>query len=255
MALATILAGLAAFLWLQQRAPRHALAPLIPYTVTRSFPHATDAYCQGLVWHDGFLYEGTGNYGSSALRKVEIATGRVLQEHRLEDRYFGEGVTIWKDRIIQLTWKRRVAFVYDLKTFQPLRQFSYRGQGWGLTHDGHHLIMSDGTATLRFLDPETFEVQRQLTVTDGNSLVTELNELEYVEGNIYANVWMSDRIARISPTTGQVLGWLDLSQLYPRSQRPHHDAVLNGIAYDPQQRRLLVTGKNWPRIFELELGQ
>jgi glutamine cyclotransferase len=189
------------------------------------------------------------------VRKVELATGRVLQEHRLDDRYFGEGITIWKDQIIQLTWKRRVAFVYDLTTFEPLRQFSYRGQGWGITHDGRQLIMSDGTATLRFLDPETFQVQRRLTVTDGRRRVSELNELEYVEGEIYANVWMSDRIARISPTTGRVLGWLDLSRLYPQSQRPHHDAVLNGIAYDQQQRRLLVTGKNWPKIFEIQLSR
>ena len=187
------------------------------------------------------------------MRKVELETGKVVQQHKLDDRLFGEGITIWENHIIQLTWKARQAIVYDLATFQEKHRFSYRGEGWGLTHDGHSLIMSDGTSTLRVLDPKTFEIQRLLVVRDGNRRVNNLNELEYVEGEIYANIWYDDRIARISPSTGKVIGWLDLSRLYPRSQRPHRDAVLNGIAYDRQQRRLFVTGKDWPQLYEIRL--
>jgi glutamine cyclotransferase len=224
------------------------------FTLGRSFPHAADAYCQGLVWHDGFLFEGTGGYdGESKLRKVELETGRVLQEHQLAPQFFGEGITIWQDKLIQLTWKSQRAFVYDVQTFRYLGQFSYAGQGWGLTHDGKQLIMSDGTATLRFLDPDSFRVQRRLTVRDGRRRITDLNELEYVEGEIYANIWYEDRIARISPRTGDVLGWINLSRLYPASQRADRDHVLNGIAYDAQRRCLLVTGKRWPRLYEVFL--
>ena len=185
--------------------------------------------------------------------KFDLESGRVLQQHQLDARVFGEGITIWQNKIIQLTWKSQIAFVYDLKTFRVLGQFRYAGQGWGLTHDDKQLIMSDGSATLRFLDPETFRVQRRITVRDGRRRVTELNELEYVEGEIYANVWYDDRIVRISPETGRVLGWIDLSKLYPASQRADRDCVLNGIAYDRQRRCLLVTGKNWPRLYEIFL--
>ncbi len=241
--------------WSQRGLFSRKSAPTQVYSLVRSYPHAPDAYCQGLAYRDGFLYEGTGNYGASTLRKVELETGKVVQQHKLDDRLFGEGIAIWEDQIIQLTWKSRQAIVYDLHTFQEQQRFSYRGEGWGLTHDGQSLIMSDGTSTLRFLDPKTFEIQRLLVVRDGNRRVNNLNELEFVEGEIYANVWYDDRIARISPSTGTVLGWLDLSRLYPRSQRPHRDAVLNGIAYDRQQRRLFVTGKDWPRLYELRLPE
>jgi glutamine cyclotransferase len=234
--------------------PWRATAPTQGYTISGSYPHSVDAYCQGLVYHGGFLYEGTGGYdGESRLRKVELQSGRVLQEHQLDGRLFGEGITIWDDKIIQLTWRSQLALVYDRGTFEPVGRFDYRGEGWGLTHDGTQLIMSDGSATLRFLDPTTFQIKRRLTVRDGRRRITNLNELEYVEGEIYANIWYDDRIVRISPQTGRVLGWLDMSRLYPRSQRPDRDAVLNGIAYDPEQRRLLVTGKNWPRLFEIRL--
>ncbi len=249
--------GAGLLLWTQQQRASTSSALNSPdYTVGRSLPHAEDAYCQGLVWHNGFLYEGTGGYdGESKLRKVELESGKVLQEFQLDGRYFGEGITIWQDRIIQLTWKAQRALVYDLKTFRLLGQFPYAGQGWGLTHDGKQLIMSDGSATLRFLDPKTFRVVRRLTVRDGRRRITELNELEYVEGEIYANIWYDDRIARISPQTGRVLGWIDLSQLFPASRRTDRDQVLNGIAYDAQRRCLLVTGKNWPQLFEVFLPQ
>ncbi len=253
VALALVVIGLA--FWYQAVGNRRAAAPTRRYVLTRSYPHAVDAYCQGLVYRDGFLYEGTGAYGKSSLRKVELATGKVLQERRLDNRLFGEGITIWENQVIQLTWKSRQALVYDLETFQVQGRFSYRGEGWGITHDGKQLIMSDGTATLRFLDPKTFRVRRQLTVRDGRRRVSKLNELEFVEGDIYANIWYEDRIARISSETGKVIEWLDLSQLYPSSQRHDRDEVLNGIAYDPQQRRLLVTGKNWPRLYEIHLPE
>jgi glutamine cyclotransferase len=239
--------------WSQSGLFRRKPAPTQGYSLVRTYPHDPDAYCQGLVYQDGFLYEGTGKRGESTLRKVELETGKVVQQHKLDERLFGEGITIWNDQIIQLTWTSRQAIVYDLATFREKRRFSYQGEGWGLTHNGHSLIMSDGTATLRFLDPRTFEVQRLLVVRDGSRRVDKLNELEYVEGEIYANVWYDDRIARISPRTGQVIGWLDLSGIYPQSQRPNEDAVLNGIAYDQKQHRLFVTGKDWPHLYEIRL--
>jgi glutamine cyclotransferase len=246
-----LLLGGGLLVWSQ---PWGATAPAQGYTILGSYPHRIDAYCQGLVYHDGFLYEGTGGYdGESELRKVALETGKVLRRYQLDSRRFGEGITIWDGKIIQLTWKSQLAIVYDLSKFEPIGYFRYRGQGWGLTHDGSQLIMSDGSATLRFLDPETFQIKRRLTVRDGRRRITNLNELEYVEGEIFANIWYDDRIARISPETGRVLGWLDFSRLYPRSRRPDRDAVLNGIAYDAQQRRLFVTGKNWPRLFEIRL--
>ncbi|MFW6114653.1 MAG: glutaminyl-peptide cyclotransferase [bacterium] len=254
-AVALLLVGSGLFVWQQTGRMGSDAAPTQGYVLVKSYPHARDAYCQGLVYHNGFLYESTGGYGDSSLRKVKLETGEVIQKRELDDRWFGEGIAIWKDRIVQLTWKSRQAFVYDLKTFQLQERLGYRGQGWGLTHDGRHFIMSNGTETLRFLDPETFGVKRQITVRDGRRRVKKLNDLEYVEGEIYANIWYDDRIVRISPRTGTVLGWLDLSNLYPKSRRPHRDAVLNGIAYDPQQQRLLVTGKNWPRLYEIRLPE
>lgn len=238
--------------WWQRVGQREHTAPTFGVTRVHTFPHDPQAFCQGLLYHDGFLYESTGNYGASSLRKVELTTGAVQQQHDLTPDLFGEGIALWHDQIIQLTWKNRQAIVYDRATFAELRRHTYPGVGWGLTSDGQQLIMSDGTATLRFLDPETFQVRRQVTVRDGSRRVTQLNELEYVAGEVYANVWYEDRIARIAPATGQVVGWLDLAGLFPASQRPHPDAVLNGIAYDPRQQRLFVTGKHWPHLFEIQ---
>lgn len=232
-----------------EEATRLPAGPLEPHVV-EVFPHDPNAFTQGLVIHDGYFYEGTGQYGRSSLRKVEIATGNVERSVALDPSYFGEGITILGDRIYQLTWQRGTGFVYDLESFANIGDFRYTGEGWGLTHDGEHLVMSDGTASLRFLDPETFEVVRTLEVRDGERPVVRLNELEYVEGEIWSNVWYEDRIARIAPDTGAVIGWIDLASLFPRSRRGSED-VLNGIAYDAATKRTFVTGKNWPVLFEL----
>jgi glutamine cyclotransferase len=220
------------------------------YKIVHTYPHDPDAFTQGLLYYEGFLYEGTGLYGKSSLRKVELTTGKVVQRLDLPAAYFGEGITLWKDKLIQLTWQSRIGFVYDRATFQQLRTFTYSREGWGITHDGKRLIMSDGSSTLYFWDPETFKEIGHLDVDDKGKSVPDLNELEYIRGEIYANVWQTDRIARISPSTGHVLGWIDLPGLLPeRSQ----DAVLNGIAYDAKQNRLFITGKKWPKLFEIEM--
>jgi glutamine cyclotransferase len=226
--------------------------PTYGYEVVRSYPHDHDAFTQGLIYRDGFLYEGTGLNGRSTIRKAKLETGEVLQSKAIEQQYFGEGITDWKGSLIELTWQSEIAFVYDIKTFQRTGSFSYKGEGWGLTHDGTRLIMSDGTAQLRFLDPATFKELGRITVRDQNGPIPELNELEYVKGEIFANVWQTDRIARISPADGHVTGWIDLSGLLPPSERGGTD-VMNGIAYDAAHDRLFVTGKLWPRIFEIEL--
>lgn len=223
-------------------------------TVVETYPHDAGAYCQGLVFHDGVLYEGTGKYGQSSLRKVVLETGQVLERRNLSNRYFGEGIAILGGKIYQLTWRERVALVYDLATLRPTGEtFRYTGEGWGLTTDGTHLIMSDGTSVLRVIDPRTFEVVRRIAVQDGRRRILNLNELEYVDGEIYANVWQEDYIARISPRNGQVVGWIDLRGLLPANLRRANDHVLNGIAYDPATGRLFVTGKNWPRLYQIRL--
>ncbi len=223
------------------------------YRVVAEFPHDAGAFTQGLVVVNGHLYEGTGKKGESTLRKVDLKTGRVESIVPLDPGYFGEGVTVLNDRIYQLTWQNRIALVYDLKTMQQVTTNRYSGEGWGLTHDGKRLIMSDGTSLLRFLDPKTFDVVKRLRVRGPNGQVDKLNELEYVKGEILANIWYADRIARISPETGEVTGWIDLSGLYPEKQRTSKEDVLNGIAYDEAGDRLFVTGKNWPKVFEIEL--
>lgn len=230
-------------------------APVHSYQVIRVYPHARDAFTQGLIYLDGHLYESTGLNGASSVRKVELSTGRVVQRIDLDGRYFGEGLTAWESDLIQLTWRSGKGFVYDRQTLRLRREFSYPGEGWGLTHDGRHLIMSDGSAVLRFLDPQTFAPVRELRVHDGGSPVQRLNELEYVRGEIYANVWMSDRIARISPVTGQVLGWIDLQGLLSVMERRPTVGELNGIAYDAQRDRLFVTGKRWPKLFEIRIRE
>ncbi|MGD8397111.1 MAG: glutaminyl-peptide cyclotransferase, partial [Candidatus Eiseniibacteriota bacterium] len=247
---------------------RVATAPVYGYRVLRTFPHDPQAFTQGLVYHQGELLEGTGIRGESTLRRVALETGAVLQRVDLDDEYFGEGITLFGDRIIQLTWTSRVAFVYDAVTFARVGQFIYPTQGWGITHDGTRLIMSDGTPTLYFRDPETFAELGRITVTDGGVPVQRLNELESIDGEIYANVWQTDLIARISPATGVVLAWIDLTGLLGGRRFPagpvfdHQEVVqvgaerqdvLNGIAYDPDGDRLFVTGKLWPSLFEIEL--
>ena len=231
-----------------------ALAQTIDtYQVVHTFPHDSQAFTQGLVYIDGHLYESTGIAGQSSLRMEELETGRILRFHDVPSQYFAEGLTNWGDTLIQLTWESKTALVYDRDTFRLLRTFHYDGEGWGLTQDGKHLILSDGTATLRFLDPATFKQQRRIVVKDRGKPVTQLNELEFVRGEILANIWHSDRIARISPASGRVIGWIDLSGLLPESQRSGPEAVLNGIAYDSANDRLFVTGKRWPKIFEIKL--
>jgi glutamine cyclotransferase len=223
------------------------------YRVVHTYPHDPRAYTQGLVYVDGHLYESTGLNGRSSLRMDDLATGQVLQSAAVPSQYFAEGLTNWGSTLVQLTWQSHVAFVYDRFSFRLLRTFHYDGDGWGLTEDGKNLILSDGTAEIRFFDPNTFREVRHITVKDRGAPVTQLNELEYIHGQIYANVWHTDRIVRISPATGQVLGWIDLAGLLPASERSDPEAVLNGIAYDAAHDRLFVTGKLWPKLFEIKV--
>ncbi len=229
------------------------VTPVYTYKVVNTYPHDRNAFTQGLVFENGALYEGTGLHGQSTLRKVELETGDTLQMRELPAQFFGEGVTVKENRIIQLTWQSNVGFVYDRDSFELLQEFTYPTEGWGITHDGKRLVMSDGTSTLYFLDPETFEEIGRIEVRDGDRAVNRLNELEWVEGEIYANVWQTDCIARIEPETGQVTGWIELKGLLSPADRSGPVGVLNGIAYDAKNDRLFVTGKLWPRLFEIEL--
>ena len=233
-------------------AQRSQSAPVHGYEVVNVYPHDRNAFTQGLLYRDGVLYESTGLNGRSSLRKVELETGKVLQQISVESRYFAEGLTDWGSRLVQLTWNTNVGFVYDLASFKRLQTFSYEGEGWGLARDARRIVMSDGTSTLRFLDPQTFTVTGRIPVTDGNVPVRDLNELELIDGQVYANVWTTDRIAMISPETGRVAGWINLAGLMPRASLSG-DAVLNGIAYDAQRKRLFVTGKLWPSLFEIRI--
>lgn len=228
-------------------------APVEGYRVIHSYPHDADAFTQGLVFADGHLYESTGLHGHSSLRMENLETGRPEQDIPVPSRYFAEGLTAWGSTLIQLTWQAHVAFVYDRFSFRQIRTMTYPWEGWGLTNDGHSLILSDGSATLRFLDPETMKLRHSITVTDRGSRIDQLNELEYIKGEIYANVWHSNRIARIDPATGKVLAWIDLSGLLPDSEKSSPEAVLNGIAYDAVKNRLFVTGKLWPKVFEIQI--
>lgn len=236
------------------QAPTGATIPTYRATIVATYPHDANAFTQGLQYVDGFFYEGTGLNGRSSIRKVKLETGAVVQRRDIAAQYFGEGITVWKSALIQLTWQSGLAFVYDRNTFAPLRTFKYRGEGWGLTHDGTSLVMSDGTSELRFLDPDTFAERRRVKVTAAGKPIPELNELEFVKGEIFANIWQTDRIARIDPATGRVTGWVDLSGLLTPRERAGTD-VLNGIAYDAARDRLFVTGKLWPRLFEIKLVQ
>lgn len=233
-------------------AQRKTAAPVSGYQVVRVYPHDRQAFTQGLVFADGVLYEGTGLNGQSSIRKVKLENGAVLQIQKLEEQYFGEGIALVGDSIVQLTWQGGVGFVYDRATFQRSRTFTYTGEGWGLAYDGTRLIMSDGTAFLRFLDAKTLKETGRVQVTDGGRPVQQINELEVVKGEVYANVWQSDRIARIDPKSGQVRGWIDLKGILDPKDAAGVD-VMNGIAYDAAGDRLFVTGKLWPKLFEIEV--
>ncbi len=232
--------------------PAGTSLPVFTYSIVRSYPHDAAAFTQGLQFVDGFLYEGTGNHGESSIRKVKLETGEVLQQRDLAAQYFGEGIVVRKDEIVQLTYKSGIGFVYDRQTFAPKRTFRYEGEGWGLTDDGTNLIMSDGTDRLRLLDPTKLTELRRVPITAAGKPVANLNELEWVKGEIFANVWQSDYVARINPSSGRVSGWIDLRGLLPSRDREKAD-VLNGIAYDAAGDRLFVTGKWWPRVFEIRI--
>jgi len=250
-----LLTGFRPFLLAQ--AP-HPASPHRPqeytFAIVAVYPHDTSAFTQGLAYRDGFLYEGTGREGQSSLRKVRLETGEIVQQVNLEPDFFGEGITLLNDKVIQLTWKSGIGFVYDLNSFRLLRRFSYSGEGWGLATNGRELFLSDGTSEIRVLDGETFQEKRRIKVHEGSTAVDQLNELEFVEGQVFANLWHSNRVARISPQTGDVVGWIDLTGLLSPMYRLEPEAVLNGIAYDPIRKRLFVTGKLWPRIFEIKLS-
>lgn len=231
------------------------------YKVIRSYPHDRKAFTQGLVYEDGLLYEGTGLRGQSTITRRDLETGKTVKRLRLPDKYFGEGITLFGDRLIQLTWKSNKGFVYKKDSFTLLREFSYPAEGWGITHDGERLILSDGTATLRFLDPNTYAEIGRIEVRDRDRPVQRINELEFIsdtqqpceDGRIYANIWPTDHIAIIHPKTGCVTGWIDLTGLYTPSNGRKSEDVPNGVAYIPETKHLLVTGKLWPKLYEIEL--
>ena len=231
-----------------------AAIPVYGYQIVHAYPHDTSAYTEGLFYKDGFLYESTGEKGASSVRKVQLETGKVLQQRDVPPQYFGEGIVDWKGELIQLTWQSETGFVYGLADFKLRRTFSYPGEGWALTRDSTHLYMSDGSPVLRILDPDTLTATGGIMVTADGVPVTHLNELEWVDGEIYANIWLTNRIARIDPATGHVVGWIDLTGLFDVSTLPvPSNDVLNGIAWDAQHQRLFVTGKHWPKLFEIRL--
>jgi len=250
-----LLAAISCISYLGEAQASSGSIPTYDYKIINIYPHDKTAFTQGLVYQAGELYEGTGLYGQSTLRRVDLETGRVLKQIDLSDKLFAEGVAIWKDRLIQLTWQSGIGLVYDKRNMTPIGNFSYSTEGWGITSDGQQLIMSDGTETLHFLDPETFQEQSNIKVQLGGHPVNGLNELEYVNGKIFANVWPTPWIAIISPETGDVLGRMDLSRLRDTLIRETGQKmdVLNGIAYDAEKGRLFVTGKYWPKLFEIEL--
>ncbi len=227
--------------------------PVYTYMIVNIFPHDHEAYTQGLIYADGYFYESTGQRGQSTLRKVDINTGASLQWHHLPDNYFAEGITLFHDQIIQLTWEAYTGFVYDRESFMVLEEFYYNTEGWGITNDGERIIMSDGSSDLYFLEPGTFAILDQITVTANDIPIRNLNELEYINGEIYANVMPSNRIARINPKTGKITGWIDLTGILNTVKQGYAVDVLNGIAYDAENDRLFVTGKLWPKVFEIKV--
>ena len=231
-----------------------ARIPVYGVQVVKATPHDINAFTEGLFFLDGYFYESTGLDGHSTVRKVKPETGQVVQRANLPPEMFGEGIAPWHGRLIGLTWKAQLGYVLDLDTFDTKGKFGYPGEGWGLTHDDKSIVMSDGTADIRFLNPDTLIETHRIHVTAQGKPVDQLNELEWVEGEIYANIWQTDRIARIDPKTGDVVGWIDCKGLLPMKDFiPDHTDVLNGIAYDPATKRLWVTGKFWPKMFEIKL--
>src|SRR5262249_48295579 len=231
-----------------------ARVPTFTYEILKSFPHDPNAFTQGLLYHQGVFYESTGLNGQSSLRKVEVETGKVLQIVPVPPQFFAEGLALFNGRLLQLTWQNHRGFIYDLNSFNLINTFDYTDEGWGLTHDGRSLIMTDGSNRIRYLDPDNFQVQRTLNVQENGRPIDRLNELEYIKGEIYANIWQTDRVARIDPRTGHVNAWIDLAGLLSPADREGHNAdVLNGIAYDESGDRLFVTGKLWPKLYEIKL--
>lgn len=226
-----------------------------PWTLVSTYPHDSTAFTEGLFFHDGALYESTGLEGQSDIRKVRLKDGKILQRRAIDPRYFGEGIVNWNDRIVSLTWRHGQGFVWKLADFTPLSDFRYDGEGWGLTQDGRHIIMSDGTAQIRFLDPDTLTEKRRITVTWNGQAVDRINELEWVKGEIFANIWYDTHIARIDPRTGGVIDWINIAPLLKASGVRASEAVANGIAYDAARDRLFVTGKLWPKLFEIRLDK
>ncbi len=223
------------------------------YEVVNSWPHDQKAFTQGLVFLDGKMLESTGQEGRSSLRSVELQTGKILKKVDVPEPYFAEGIALLNNKIYQLTWQHRVGFIYDAQSLQKTGEFTYNGEGWGLTTDGQSLILSDGSNRLRFLDPSSFRTTKTIAVKDGNTPVSDLNELEFVNGEIYANIWHDDRIAAIDPQSGRVKAWIDLAGLLKPGDTQDPEAVLNGIAYDQASSRLFVTGKLWPKLFEIKI--
>lgn len=228
--------------------------PVYGYSIVAKYPHSTDSYTEGFIYKDGKFYEGTGMEGRSGLQVLDPATAKVLQERKMTANFFGEGIVDWGANILQWTWQTHVGVVMDRATLKPIRTFNYTGEGWGMTRDAKRLITSDGTATLRFRNPETFADIGHIDVTDGGKPVDQLNELEYIKGEIWANVWHQERIARISPKDGHVIAWVDVTGILPAAQKRDDESVLNGIAYDEAKDRIFITGKQWPTIFEIKVG-
>ena len=245
--------GLLIGITVSSNATKHTGVPEYGYKIVRVYPHDRAAFTQGLEYRGGFLYEGTGLYGQSTLRKEELTTGKILQELSLPSKLFGEGITVLNGHIVQLTWQSHIGFVYDQSTFRLLKNFSYPGEGWGLANDGQHIYMSDGTAQIRCLDPATLEELRRITVHEGDKQIENLNELEWVRDELYANIWQTNNIVRINPTDGTVLGRIDLTGLLTQEEQESGVDVLNGIAYDSLGDRLFVTGKLWPKLFQIRL--
>jgi glutamine cyclotransferase len=233
--------------------PGNGPAPKYGFQIVNIWPHDSNAFTQGLILMDGKLLESTGEEGRSSLRRVEIESGKVLKKVDVPEPYFAEGIATLNGKVYQLTWQHNLGFIYDAQTFDRVGQFNYQGEGWGLTTDGQSLILSDGTSSIRFIDPASFRVTRSINVTDQNLPVRELNELEYVNGEIYANVWHDNRIATIDPQSGHVNSWIDLTGLMPEGELQDPEAVLNGIAYDQASDKLIVTGKLWPRVFQIKV--
>ncbi len=244
----------------QKTPAKNSAVPVYGYEIVKEYKHDRKAFTQGLIFQNNFLYESTGERGHSTLRKVDLESGKVLQKHKVADEYFAEGMTILNEKVYQLTWQSGIAFVYDQKDFKLIKEFRYNGDGWGLTHDGTNLIMSDGTHVIRFIDPETFNTVRTVIVMDekGQPLM-RINELEYVKGEIWANIWQSEsigkpnHIARINPKDGKLLGWINLDNISPKDSKKSYENSLNGIAYDKKGDRIFVTGKNWKKLFEIKV--